>query len=99
MNLIKPSRRGFITGLASTLAAPAIVRATSIMPVKALPLDVITDMDFGGGFVNADQLTQLIRVRINIAYEKTRAAMAESFYGNLCSPVEDAIWRILNEQA
>ena len=32
------SRRGLITGLASLLAAPAIVRATSIMPVKAYAL-------------------------------------------------------------
>jgi len=31
------SRRGLITGLASFLAAPAIVRASSLMPVKAVP--------------------------------------------------------------
>ena len=30
------SRRGLITGLISFVAAPAIVRATSIMPVKAM---------------------------------------------------------------
>ena len=29
------TRRGLITGLASFLAAPAIVRASSLMPVKA----------------------------------------------------------------
>ena len=29
------NRRSLLTGLASLLAAPAIVRATSIMPVKA----------------------------------------------------------------
>ncbi|RPJ39878.1 MAG: hypothetical protein EHM35_01190 [Planctomycetaceae bacterium] len=34
------SRRGLLTGLVSLLAAPAIVRATSIMPVKALPVVV-----------------------------------------------------------
>jgi hypothetical protein len=33
MNL---SRRGLITGLISFVAAPAIVRAASLMPVKAL---------------------------------------------------------------
>jgi hypothetical protein len=32
-------RRAFLTGILSTLAAPAVVRATSIMPVKALPLN------------------------------------------------------------
>ena len=31
------SRRGLITGLASLLAAPAIVRASSLMPVRAAP--------------------------------------------------------------
>lgn len=31
------ARRGFLTGLFSAMAAPAIVRAASLMPVKALP--------------------------------------------------------------
>lgn len=30
-----PSRRGFISGLAALIAAPALVRASSIMPAKA----------------------------------------------------------------
>lgn len=36
MTLFIPSRRGFLTGLASVLAAPAVVRAASLMPVRAL---------------------------------------------------------------
>jgi len=32
-------RRNFLIGLASSLAAPAIVRASSLMPVKALKFD------------------------------------------------------------
>lgn len=35
-----PSRRTFITGLAATLAAPAIVRAASLMPVRGIVMDV-----------------------------------------------------------
>lgn len=31
------NRRGLLLGFASLLAAPAIVRASSLMPVKALP--------------------------------------------------------------
>jgi hypothetical protein len=31
-------RRGFLTGVFSAFAAPAIVRVESIMPVKAMPL-------------------------------------------------------------
>lgn len=46
------SRRSLITGLASFLAAPAIVRASSLMPVKAfenpwLPPDYIVRMTAG----------------------------------------------------
>jgi hypothetical protein len=33
------NRRGFLTGLVSVIAAPAIVRAASIMPVRALVTD------------------------------------------------------------
>jgi hypothetical protein len=36
MSLIKPSRRGFITGLVSLIAAPAIVRVANIMPVRSI---------------------------------------------------------------
>lgn len=35
------SRRGLIYGVASLLAAPAIVRASSLMPVKALPAEAL----------------------------------------------------------
>ena len=34
--MITSSRRSFITGLVSFVAAPAIVRAANIMPVKSL---------------------------------------------------------------
>jgi hypothetical protein len=34
-SVLVPSRRGLITGLAALIAAPALVRASSIMPVKA----------------------------------------------------------------
>ena len=37
------NRRSLITGLISLVAAPAIVRATSIMPIKALP--AVEDLD------------------------------------------------------
>jgi hypothetical protein len=45
-------RRSLITGLISLVVAPAIVRAGSLMPVKAMePTAVFTS--YGGGF-NAD---------------------------------------------
>lgn len=36
-DLIRPNRRVLLTGLAAVICAPAIVRASSLMPVKALP--------------------------------------------------------------
>lgn len=36
--MFEPDRRSLITGLISLVAAPAIVLASSLMPVKALPL-------------------------------------------------------------
>jgi hypothetical protein len=36
--MIEQTRRGLITGLISFVASPAIVRASSIMPIKPLPL-------------------------------------------------------------
>lgn len=37
MTLALPSRRLFLRGLAGLVAAPAIVRAASLMPMKAVP--------------------------------------------------------------
>jgi hypothetical protein len=36
------ARRSFLLGLGSVLAAPAIVRAANIMPVKAMPAELLT---------------------------------------------------------
>jgi hypothetical protein len=35
--MIVPSRRGFLFGAGALLAAPAIVRASNLMPVSVLP--------------------------------------------------------------
>lgn len=52
------TRRGFVTCLMSVIAAPAVVRVTSIMPVKAMPapqvldelIGIIEDEKIGGVF-------------------------------------------------
>lgn len=43
------NRRGLITGLVSFVAAPAIVRAASLMPVKAITLDELPLYGFSPG--------------------------------------------------
>ncbi len=52
------SRRGFITGLSALIAAPAIVRAQNIMPVRVIkpeiymePVGIIRTLDVSYGFL------------------------------------------------
>lgn len=40
--MIIPTRRGFIGGMLSLLAAPAIVRVASLMPISVPKVDLIT---------------------------------------------------------
>ena len=63
------SRRSFITGLAALIAAPAVVRYASLMPVKAMP--------------SVEDLNALLKARMDEAYRITRENMANSLYGNL----------------
>ncbi len=53
------SRRSLITGLISLVAAPAIVRAASLMPVKAM--DLGADFYIDGVPVYYDQLVDVTR--------------------------------------
>jgi len=39
MTELIPSRRGFLTGMASLFAAPSIIRADSLMKIKPLPFE------------------------------------------------------------
>jgi len=42
------NRRGLITGLVSFVAAPAIVRAVSLMPLRGVPLSVsLSELELG----------------------------------------------------
>jgi hypothetical protein len=52
--VIEQSRRGFITGLISLVAAPAIVRAGSLMPVKAMDIERLPDFFLNGTPIYAD---------------------------------------------
>ena len=40
-SIITPTRRGFLAGLGTALAMPFIVKASSIMPVKSLPPEML----------------------------------------------------------
>jgi hypothetical protein len=65
------SRRGFISGLGALfVAAPAIVRAASIMPVRAIREPTI------------EEINALLRARMDEAYRVTRESMARLLYGD-----------------
>lgn len=62
------SRRGLITGLISLAAAPAIVRASSLMPIKVMEPETFT-------------VQRLFEMRMNAVYEETRKNMIRTLYG------------------
>lgn len=68
-----PSRRSFITGLVAFAAAPAIVRASSLMPVKAIRPD--------------EDIYALLAQRIRECEAVTRQNMATIIYGTDEAPV------------
>jgi len=78
------ARRSFLTGLASALAAPAIVRATSLMPVKRVDFDLLTP---------TQSEMDLIRVRLADAYVITCENMARYMYGDgVASSIPRDLW-------
>ena len=66
--MLTSSRRAFITGLVSLIAAPAIVRATSLMPVKVMP--------------PAEDMNALLKLRMDEVYRITRESMVTLLYGD-----------------
>lgn len=81
MNL---SRRGLITGLISFVAAPAIVRAASLMPVKALKP---TRLSLNGVEIYFDdevspEMVRLLELRMRDALSAMRVVMTDNLYGD-----------------
>lgn len=71
------SRRGFITGLAALIAAPAVVKAASLMPVRAIipinrlpeyigPLTAQLDVAYG-----VLKVGDVCRIRLPMDYKVT----------------------------
>ena len=60
------NRRGILLGLASALAAPAIVHAGNLMPVKALPVEFTYDAQW---------------IEVSLGYAITRQALDAALYG------------------
>ena len=67
------SRRSFFTGLAAAVAAPAVVRASSIMPVKPIPWRVVTT-DWAGSIGRYDGFPFIVSPEAAADYIKHQPA-------------------------
>lgn len=73
------SRRGFLAGLVSALAAPAIVQATNIMPVKVMP-DVLTLDEYFDRVMSPNLLTlQMIVHEAVRQFQNTNAYLSKDW--------------------
>lgn len=64
-----PDRRSFITGIASLIAVPAIVRAASLMPVRGIVQDIYgTSPAMAALIARAKELSE-IRARMLAAWD------------------------------
>jgi hypothetical protein len=76
--MIELPRRSFITGLVSLLAAPAIVRASSLMPVRVLDAWHTEHVTFG-----PYSTTNVLKLRVGIihgnAAEATRLGLGDVY--------------------
>lgn len=76
------NRRGLITGLISLTAAPAIVRASSLMPVKVIDKNIFT----------LDQYTELIlKPMIDFHYHEFYDFYYHEFYKDVL--YKEAQWQ------
>lgn len=66
--MIEVGRRGFFLGLASLFAAPAIVRATSLMLVRAAPLIIAPEPEILRGLTQFQIGTDVLISRLDFIY-------------------------------
>ena len=92
------TRRGLIAGLATFLAAPAIVRASSIMPVRVVPLPVermrIHAANVFNGWVPVLSGGEPIRKDGLILMERPQGLTSPRNYLELASPGWDYEWKL-----
>lgn len=86
--ILVPTRRGFLAGLASALAAPVIVRYTSLMPVKVWPADFPLEPLPAFGF-------ESLLPPEGFSYQwATKTVMGDETLGNL-RPMLAAGWKLV----
>ena len=88
------TRRAFLTGLVSLVASPAIVRASSLMPVKVIPFEPYM-LVRGKSNISDEVIERKIFEKVGDPY----AFLTEDFYRRLGSVTEEMSMRGLQTSA
>jgi hypothetical protein len=80
--MIQQSRRGFLTGLGAVICAPAIVRASSLMPVK-----IIAPPGLPWGQVSAAQVRADMEFMMAKLLRQTNEGFLRAYYPNVSPPM------------
>lgn len=89
------SRRGFLTGFAGILAAPAIVRASSLMPVKVIDDDVLLALRRDeNGLIPAHDLITRYRQEFIAQFEGNYSFLRERVVSEVIVHCEDVCFDV-----
>jgi hypothetical protein len=83
--MITPSRRGLITGLISLVAAPAVVKASSLMAIKPVETALAESFRLTKERILGESLEQLMNERLAAAQQEMIKNMTKSLFttGNM----------------
>lgn len=82
------SRRGLLLGLGALVAAPAIVRATSLMPVKAGPEIMLDGFQLNITEAAREAQSMLNYLRTAVYLQKNQMWLRSEFEGAGCEVIE-----------
>jgi hypothetical protein len=83
-------RRQFLSGLAAAFAAPAIVKASSLMPVKVMDLTIYVDHDKPGAFRTIQAAMDYIAKRYPLGNEAIDLQIGPgTFHGSIIADLKN----------
>ena len=96
--VIKPSRRALITGIASIIAAPAVIRVAQLMPIK--PFLAYEPTPVGDVVTQASSTSELLgRQDINLKQEShLKQALNYNWIGITITSGGPPIWTAFNSK-
>lgn len=91
------NRRGFLTGLGALIATPAIVRASSLMPIRVMPSPM--ELEFYGlspamvALENIEYLQGLIMRRLSFEDTIVYTRIPDDSWRQMNAPAPSGVWR------